>query len=243
MRVVLGFLFGFLFAAACSFGLTVLEVPVWPIVVMAAGVGFLITRPGSLRDSSAELIGVYTACFGAMFALSFPVNGSLRLVVLHQMLVATLLVLAMIAAVLGIFRAEAKNRPAIIWSLIAIGAGAFVAFISSDAGGADPLRQWLLHYISAPRADVAVFAIRKTIHITFYGTLAVLFAQAVRSHRSALVLAALFALGHGAFDEIRQAGQVHRTGSALDLVIDALGVALFLSVWNRYGWKQLRARP
>jgi VanZ family protein len=139
----------------------------------------------------------------------------------------------------GIFIGDRKVRKPLGMLLVAFVLSWLVAFFSGDAGGADPMLAWFREALGlSPRAaEVAVLATRKTIHFLFYGLLALSFWKAAKlgnvDPKKAAGLAFVFALTHGVFDEYRQVFSQGRTGSPIDLAIDAAGAGLFLWLATR----------
>ncbi|RYG26606.1 hypothetical protein EON82_02645 [bacterium] len=153
--------------------------------------------------------------------------------------VVALLVVAALAGVFffGAVRGQSKLR--LFLTLLAVFA-MLVGYFSSGYGGAGPMLRWLLaHGYTYPEARGITMAIRKTIHFTFYGTVAWTTLQAARevtdrpwvAVRTALLAAASLA----AFDELRQSGYANRTGNTSDVLLDLSGAVVFvgLSEWRR----------
>jgi VanZ family protein len=71
--------------------------------------------------------------------------------------------------------------------------------------------------------------LRKGAHVTEYAVLAVLLVRALEQELPAFALAVAYA----ATDELHQTFVRGRHGSPVDVVIDAIGVALGLAAWRR----------
>jgi VanZ family protein len=90
---------------------------------------------------------------------------------------------------------------------------------------------------SRATADLAVIVIRKSVHFGAYGLMGLslfLFARSRRSSWTPAVLGVAWAVAHGALDEFRQSLSLARTGSALDVLIDALGAATLIAIAARW---------
>lgn len=113
-------------------------------------------------------------------------------------------------------------------------AGYAVALFSSSTGGPDPMMHAFMDWFGFARgqAEAWVLVLRKTIHFMFYGLVALLtwftLHHGADGRSPNFWWAGSFALGLATFDEYRQATSVGRTGSALDVVLDAAGIACFL---------------
>ena len=108
--------------------------------------------------------------------------------------------------------------------------GVFVAFISGDNGSAEPMRTFLHDFLPASVADAVVWTVRKSIHVTYYGLMALMVYRGGRSVGVSIPWAALaFAVAHGAFDEYRQyAASTTRFGTPTDILFDLGGALLVL---------------
>jgi hypothetical protein len=136
------------------------------------------------------------------------------------------------------------------WSAVALWTAVIFA-LSSDgfsanttAGWIEPIVRWFFPGISPEGFERLHFAIRKSAHLTEYAVLALLTLRAFRrgAPRSA-VRSALLTLGFvgviASADELRQSRSLVRTGSPVDVGIDASGGALALAcalLWQgRFG--------
>lgn len=121
------------------------------------------------------------------------------------------------------------------WMIISCGLASLLLLFSGSAGGADPLRNWLVTLgIGASDLENYVIGIRKSIHVVFYGSLAFTFAvPSPLESRPAWVWAALWCLTHATFDEVRQMGTANRSGQIVDIFLDlgAASVVLATYVW------------
>jgi hypothetical protein len=164
-------------------------------------------------------------------------------------------------------QAAQRYSIAILWTSFAIGACAYLAdwrplvkrrlilclflgwlvsYFSSSAGGTGggSWERWLADHlgISLHAAELLVIGIRKSIHLLFYGVLALLAAWTARGDKLNIRVAAVFgfcfALAHASFDEIRQSRMPDRTGQLSDVLIDMAGAALFL--WLYLGLRKTK---
>lgn len=126
-----------------------------------------------------------------------------------------------------------------VWILVAIGIGLLTAFFSSAQGGAGKFMYFLQHVIglNLEAATVVNFLVRKGTHLAVYAFLAISAAMIARGKEVRLIpfLAAGYgwALPHAVLDEMTQTGSSLRTGSAWDVLLDAVGITigLFLTHW------------
>jgi VanZ family protein len=138
-----------------------------------------------------------------------------------------------IAALAVVLYLPVKQRPPAWRLVVPVAMTWIVAILSSPAGAASPMMRWLTaHGLSATDAEVVVLGVRKTIHFTFYGMLALAAfsaAHAAKERRDLTFRFGLFFAGAvAAFDELRQMTAVGRTGSAYDVLLDLSGAAFFL---------------
>jgi VanZ family protein len=91
--------------------------------------------------------------------------------------------------------------------------------------------------LSASAAEIATITVRKTIHLTFYGLMALLALiigwRISLSRTRSLLFCMLWTLGHAAFDELRQSTTPNRTGTITDVLLDFAGVAVAITIWQR----------
>lgn len=106
-----------------------------------------------------------------------------------------------------------------------------VAWVSGAQGGAgsmiDAAQHWF--HFTPEQAEVVVRIIRKTVHFTAYGTLALLFRRTGVSILAAAGATMVVACG----DELRQWFTPGRTGQPSDVLLDMAGAAVFLWVESR----------
>ncbi len=111
-----------------------------------------------------------------------------------------------------------------------------------------PLLRWLFPEMAEETIGLVVLFVRKCAHLTVFGVLALLFWRAFRKPvrgdtrpwswseaRNSLIGVFVYAIT----DEVHQAFVPARQGSALDVVIDALGgAAALLALWAYGRWRK-----
>lgn len=117
--------------------------------------------------------------------------------------------------------------------------GLVISQLSGEAGGPG----WMFAFfrdslgLSASAAEIATITVRKTIHLTFYGLMALLALiigwRISLSRTRSLLFCMLWTLGHAAFDELRQSTTPNRTGTITDVLLDFAGVAVAITIWQR----------
>lgn len=234
MRLVAWFLFGFVGTAAYGLAMNAIDIPIWPVVAMALIVGSLLMRLPPLEPAAIAGTVTYSALFGFAFLRSFePLEVSERMQTVVFVTRIGLVVTCLIAAVVVLkqFGEERLRRGVPLFMALAM--GALIAYVSGNAGSATPMRGWLLDYFSPEVAEAIVWTFRKSVHVVFYGVMAFCFYRAARGHKHAAILAAAFALTHGAFDEIRQSTINTRYGTPVDLLFDGAGITVGLAIAKR----------
>lgn len=113
--------------------------------------------------------------------------------------------------------------------------GLGIALLSGKEGGAGGMTSWFLEvffHLTQEQAELIVHIVRKVFHFIFYGTIAATFTSIGTAmsleFRKAALFGASWATIHALFDEIRQSLSPGRSGSAIDLLIDAAGMAVFV---------------
>lgn len=121
-----------------------------------------------------------------------------------------------------------------------------LVLLSGEAGGAGGWGSWLSQFGLTPEMiEPTIWAIRKTVHVTFYGALAWLGMRSVSVQPNVAgwklwVGAAGWALCFALYDETRQMSSAGRSGSMSDVGVDLAGVLLFGGIFY---WKWKRAWP
>lgn len=110
-----------------------------------------------------------------------------------------------------------------------------VSYFSGSSGGADKMHPWFAFLnLTSANLDTLIIAVRKTIHVTFYGTLMWLFATyllpLVPNRRTAIGFAIAFPLCISICDEFRQSMMPNRSGSYADVILDMSSAIIVLLV-------------
>jgi VanZ family protein len=120
---------------------------------------------------------------------------------------------------------------------------------SSDMGSAQNTGHWLfpIFKVFVPEATAAQLEamhglVRKGAHVTEYAVLATLWFRAftqglARNSRAASWMALGIVLGWALLDEALQSTRPSRTGSSVDVAIDAAGALLAVAI-ARFGWRR-----
>jgi|CXWL01.1.fsa_nt_gi VanZ family protein len=125
-----------------------------------------------------------------------------------------------------------KNR-ALFWLLVSSAIAAFLARSGSSEFGAGGMIDWFAQFgISPEIAENLTIVFRKTVHMTFFGSIAATAWLALRTHGDAkvqLIWPLAWTLLHASFDEYRQSLTPNRTGTIADVAIDLLGAGA--AIW------------
>jgi VanZ family protein len=118
-----------------------------------------------------------------------------------------------------------------------------VAFFSGDAGGPDPMLEWLGSLGLSPDATrITTLIFRKGVHFGFYAAVAATGAWAVKGLGADWRGQAQFGLGYAfvlaCFDEGRQLSSPERSASWVDICIDMAGAAFALWLMGRAARKK-----
>ncbi|NMB19353.1 MAG: VanZ family protein [Firmicutes bacterium] len=132
------------------------------------------------------------------------------------------------------------------WAFVVVYVIVMFLFASQEASSASYtssfLARWLPHLSAAELRQLTVIA-RKAVHVAAYGVLTLITYYASRKtkklHRIALPLSVVFALLVAMLDEGYQNRLLYRTGSAQDVLIDGLGIAVTaLGLWLTSRWRK-----
>ena len=138
--------------------------------------------------------------------------------------------------------------PLLVWMLIIFGASADAQSTAHTSRFLEPFLRWLNPDISAAAIDAVRWLVRKAAHMGEYAVLAWLGWRALRRPArhdprpwSWPIAGAAWALTllYAASDEFHQTFVANRTGSLVDVGIDAMGGAIglgLLRLW--YGWRR-----
>ncbi|AIE87892.1 hypothetical protein OP10G_4524 [Fimbriimonas ginsengisoli Gsoil 348] len=246
LKRILGFGVGFGAGIAALTGATYLVSGMWlPLalsVLMAALFYFSpwITSCGLAGPmSTAVLFGV---CAGWL-ATSGVTARKIDVSYFPSLVFTVMAILAVLFAFASVMAVPAKQRsPG--WPLLTLVIlVSLVAAASSSAGSAGVMSRWIMAHLGLSRTDTetAVYWVRKSIHFTYYGFVALTASVAAKRAKEpvgkAILFAFLTALSLSSFDELRQSGLADRTGSFYDVLLDLSGAATFLFLTN------LRSKP
>lgn len=133
--------------------------------------------------------------------------------------------------------------PVLAWMLVIFAASTDMMSAEHTSRFIGPFLRWLLPDISPATIASVQLLVRKAAHLTEYAVLGALFARAfLRGHgkttaRYAL-LTWLICLAWAALDEFHQTFVASRTGSPIDVMIDATGALAGLGIY----WLATRRR-
>lgn len=136
--------------------------------------------------------------------------------------------------------------PVIAWMLVIFGASTDLMSAEHTSRFIGPFLRWLVPDISPATIAGVQLIVRKAAHITEYAILAALLARAFcRGHEKTLVryalLVLLISLAWAATDEYHQTFVASRTGSPIDVMIDAIGAFVGLGIYRL--WSRRRISP
>ncbi|MFN2507668.1 MAG: VanZ family protein [Chthoniobacterales bacterium] len=126
--------------------------------------------------------------------------------------------------------------PAIAWMLLILFASTDLLSVERTSRFIAPLLRWLNPDISGATIAAVQLLVRKAAHVTEYGILAALLwralahASAKTSSRAPLI-AFLAAVAYAVLDEFHQSFTTSRTGSPVDVIIDATGALAGLALY------------
>jgi VanZ family protein len=126
--------------------------------------------------------------------------------------------------------------------ILAILATWIVAYLSGSSGGADRMVPWFSFVgLSIDQLNTLIVVIRKTIHVSFYGSLSWFIAtylwNEIPARKQVMAFALAFPLVVAIADEYRQSFMTNRSGCVSDVVLDmsaASAVVIALVLWDRH---------
>lgn len=185
-------------------------------------------------------MATYGFCINAAYCYSINFSQAQALGMLYGAFAAPLALSCLVTA-------RGAHRK---WVMTLVLIGSMIAFYSGPIGGAGRMFALLTEQFGLLPEDATqvVFVIRKTVHVICYGTLGVvgLFSAYTsgRTRLQSIAFGVAVALGHAVFDESRQTLFRERSGSAIDVLLDAAGMVAFLifgSAWITR--REKRAQP
>jgi VanZ family protein len=208
-----------------------------PILFAIAFVGLLMFSP---RVSAQSRLGL-GLILGSGSCVLWMISGSETFQESHAKLQNSFEILLVALGLIGVvlaagasLKAPPKSRPVLGPILFLILLGWLISYFSSSHGGAAPMVDWVMRHLHLrrPTAETFVLVLRKTIHVTFYATVALtgfLASKRNGAARQACFIAALLTtLAYASFDEMRQSTQPGRTGSIWDVLLDTAGGSVAL---------------
>ncbi len=234
-RIAFAFIATALGTGALTFGLAALDVSPWPLLGLFLVVGWALMAIRPAEPMLPSGLTLYACLFVTAFILSLPESPSPRVGIARMAVTLLLLMISLVAFFVMLIRSRGKEE-AFPWLIAAIAMAVFVAFISGDRGGADSMRSALLSWLPPWLAEAVLFAVRKSIHILFYGIMAWTVYRAGKSVGVSVPWAAVaFSVAHGGFDEYRQfAASKTRFGTPTDILFDLGGALLILALGGAF---------
>lgn len=194
-----------------------------PVLFVSLAVGFMLTRIEAIQRNVPLFCATFALVFGTAWLASQPAPPTQMSAFLAKITLQVTMLVSMALLVVSLARSGSRQGYWLVW---VFAMAAFIAFLSGDAGGADPFLLFFKKLGLGPHAaDLMVILTRKTIHFTYYGFMGY---SAFRGSKLPW-LGFSYPTVIAVFDETRQhfyASQ--RTGSAWDVVLDLLGVSLFM---------------
>ena len=126
--------------------------------------------------------------------------------------------------------------PVLAWMLVIFAASTDMMSAEHTSRFIGPFLRWLVPDISPATIAGVQLLVRKAAHLTEYAILGALFARAfLRGHGKAaaryIFLTWLICLAWAALDEFHQSFVASRTGSPIDVMIDATGALAGLGIY------------
>lgn len=227
MKAVLAFLFVAALSAGVTLTFAAMDVSFWPVIALIAVAGLALARIETPENVLAPLALAYGTGFTLVFMASQRASINPNAVAARQVSTVALAATAAVSLI-ALLLVEPKARRALAWLVPAVGLALIVAWLSGDHGSADPMRAYLLQWMSPLAAEVVLTIIRKTVHVGFYGVMAWLVYRGGEGGKNGPWPAIVFSMAHGVFDEYRQSLVPSRYGTPWDLLFDLAGILLFL---------------
>ena len=202
---------------------------VFPTVLMIASIAilFLTCKPFREHPRSAAILGFWLSPIALLWLLSERKEG-------RDISSFSIPIELIIAGVASMFLVSREGLKKVDLSLfLAIFLTWAVAYLSGSTGGADHMVSYLNFLgLSVDQLNNLIVAIRKTIHVSFYGSLGWLFArylsELVAENRAIFGFAFAFSLAIAIADEYRQSFMPNRGGCLSDVFLDMSATLLVL---------------
>lgn len=207
---------------------------VWLPIALGVGLAGLVLQLPEYRGDTRP-VGLALMISSVAIVLWFH-SSDLRLGPTKELVLVALEQVFLIAAVVGaaMFGLSSIGKR---WNWPLVGLCvlvALVAYFSGPRGAASLMIQWVIRALSLTpsRALLFVLILRKVIHFTYYGLVALVATRVAVVGRASAKWAPLFGLSvallFASFDERRQASEPSRTGSVVDVALDMTGAACFV---------------
>lgn len=235
---ILGFVLGFLGTMLLILGLNLFYAGAWmPMTFFAVIASIFIWHPRLFATkASSALIFTYCLIGLAIWMLSAPIAPALSINYYRAPLPGVFAACGLLSFFVFIFR-NIKNSDRLSWfaSVFFLLLGWTVFRFSGDKGGADSMVTFFIDTfgLGLHQAELLVVILRKTIHFTGYGLVALNafhLAGPKFDLRKAAIFGLLIALSMGCFDEWSQSLATNRSASPRDVGLDMLGAATFVGL-------------
>lgn len=200
---------------------------------------YLLCKPLRENENTAGILLFWLSPLALLWLLSERKEGR----DINPISITLELVIAGVGTVLLVARNGLKKSD---WSLFAaIFLTWAVAYLSGSTGGADNMSSYLNFFgLSTEQLNNLVIVVRKTIHVSFYGTLGFLFltylSDKVSNSKNLYWLSFAFCFYISLADEARQSLMPNRGGTVSDVVLDMSATLLVLSLVARKRTKKQR---
>ncbi len=235
---VLGVALGFFGIFILTVGFNILYTGIWVLLayLLLAGLLFSINPNLNKAPSAWFLFGTLASTGMALWMLSAPPLPIMAINKVRVPLPPLMFILGLVCSVLFVFRNRnpANSLPLLPSFLILLMTWAIIHF-SGPEGGAGPMVEYVMKSFSLgqSQAELLILVVRKTIHFTFYGVLALVALHLVSPRldwRTSSIFGLLLALSTAGFDEFSQAFATNRSASFWDIGLDMLGAITFVGL-------------
>lgn len=235
---ILGFILGFLGTMLFTLGLNLFFAGAWmPISFFAVITAIFLWHPRlSNTRASSVLIFTYALIGLAIWMLSAPIAPALSINHYRAPLPGVFALCGVFAFLVFILR-NLKNPDRLSWiaSVLFLLLGWTVFRFSGAKGGADSMVTFFMDTfgLGLHQAELFVVILRKTIHFTGYGIVALNAFHLAGPRfdlRKAAIFGLLIALSMGCFDEWSQSSATNRSASPWDVGLDMLGASTFVGL-------------
>lgn len=235
---ILGFFLGFLGTMLFTLGLNLFYAGAWmPITFFAVITAIFLWHPRlSATRASSVLIFTYALIGLGIWMLSAPIAPSLSINTYRAPLPGIFAACGVFSFLTFIYR-NYKSADPLSWiaSVLFLLLGWTIFRFSGEKGGADSMVQFVMDTFGMAKhqAELLIVILRKTIHFTGYGIVALNafhLAGPKFDLRKAAIFGLLIALSMGCFDEWSQSSATNRSASPWDVGLDMLGATTFVGI-------------